>query len=594
MKFIRLFSLFVSIAFVSGLFGMEEGARGTKRLLENSTEQEEQRQNKRQRVEHTIPSLSSLATRELKKDFSTFNELRNQMQEAEYPTNYHDTVAKHWTKDDHPVFALLKRYNTFDATQLDNESLLDRKRSNSNHYFVTGYIRSASWSPDDNYVATVSGDSTVRVWDGATGKQVHCFQAYNDNKIMKCVEWSPDGNYIVAGSEDGSVLVLDAKTYDIVHELKEHEDAVNCICWCSNSGLFATGSVDTTVRVWQVATGKCVQVFKEQHTNEIESIIWSGDGTYLVTLNEEEAVIWNTLTGRVVKKFEGEVRRVALCPTKQMVVLSMLLLPNKNEALILCDMKNEWASVGEGYFPSLAWSPDGTFLAAGTYRNMVYIYSVKENGLELATTIYGTRSVISDDENRDDAYDEFIQSIWWSSDGKSIITAHNFDNTIEVWDVPSEVWDVATRRLIQTLSVEEAVADSNRFPNERVIVFSPQGNCFMTGFLGSAWICKKGEEQLKILQELKEKGVDSASQAIVLEKMYEILSSHNKTLADVTGAINGLKNQFEARVSEDKKVLCLGSVQNSSAVKRDITLVKKDNEKCVAIVGKILGIVGNK
>lgn len=68
----------------------------------------------------------------------------------------------------------------------------------------TRMVHSVAWSPDGKRLASGSSDGTVRVWDAATGTEVHTTDP--DSPVLS-VAWSPDGSLLASGTEDGTVRV---------------------------------------------------------------------------------------------------------------------------------------------------------------------------------------------------------------------------------------------------------------------------------------------------------------------------------------------------------------------------------------------------
>ena len=65
------------------------------------------------------------------------------------------------------------------------------------------------FSPDGKYVATASNDTTARVWDAATGKQIFVL---NHDGVVNNVVFSPDGKYVATASDDNTSRLWDAAT----------------------------------------------------------------------------------------------------------------------------------------------------------------------------------------------------------------------------------------------------------------------------------------------------------------------------------------------------------------------------------------------
>jgi WD40 repeat protein len=77
--------------------------------------------------------------------------------------------------------------------------------SSSAEIILTGHtsrVSQASFAPDGKTVVTSSDDRTARLWDAATGKELHRFIGHTDE--VRTVAFSPDGNYILTASHDGT------------------------------------------------------------------------------------------------------------------------------------------------------------------------------------------------------------------------------------------------------------------------------------------------------------------------------------------------------------------------------------------------------
>jgi WD40 repeat protein len=65
------------------------------------------------------------------------------------------------------------------------------------------YVDDVAWSPDEDRIATASGDWTVAVWDTATGHRIEVLKGHEGR--VRAVAWSPDGRLIATGPDDRTV-----------------------------------------------------------------------------------------------------------------------------------------------------------------------------------------------------------------------------------------------------------------------------------------------------------------------------------------------------------------------------------------------------
>ncbi|GCE09713.1 WD40 repeat domain-containing protein [Dictyobacter aurantiacus] len=163
----------------------------------------------------------------------------------------------------------------------------------------TGQVAHVTWSPDGKYIASSAYDSTVRIWDATTGKNVYTrnapdsydaaslawsptkgderllvgytsgsieiFDALNGryalkysvsmNSYLSAVAWSPDGK-VVAAAGDG-VLLLDAHKDALLYTYTGNANPIRSMAWSPNGKYIAigdnmseAGAATIDVKVW--------------------------------------------------------------------------------------------------------------------------------------------------------------------------------------------------------------------------------------------------------------------------------------------------------------------------------------------------------
>src|SRR5262245_52962485 len=74
----------------------------------------------------------------------------------------------------------------------------------------TSLIWSVAFSPNGQYLASGGMDSTTKVWDIRTGRQLRTLKA--QLKPITAVQYSRDGAFLATASGDGTVKLWDART----------------------------------------------------------------------------------------------------------------------------------------------------------------------------------------------------------------------------------------------------------------------------------------------------------------------------------------------------------------------------------------------
>jgi WD40 repeat protein len=127
-------------------------------------------------------------------------------------------------------------------------------------------VQSAAFSPDGARIVTASYDTTARIWDAATGKEITVLRGH-ENGVWSPA-FSPDGARIVTASSDKTARIWDAATGKEITVLRGHQDSVRSAAFSPDGSRIVTASSDKTARIWDAATGKEITVLRG-HENRL-------------------------------------------------------------------------------------------------------------------------------------------------------------------------------------------------------------------------------------------------------------------------------------------------------------------------------------
>jgi WD40 repeat protein len=110
------------------------------------------------------------------------------------------------------------------------------------------WVRSVSFSPDGQQLASAGGDGTVGLWQVETGAG-HTWAAHASP--VQVVAFDPTGQCLASGSWDRTVKLWDIQTGECLQTLTGHADRITALLFANHGSDLLSASQDGTIRRWR-------------------------------------------------------------------------------------------------------------------------------------------------------------------------------------------------------------------------------------------------------------------------------------------------------------------------------------------------------
>ncbi|GBU28314.1 hypothetical protein R84B8_01872 [Treponema sp. R8-4-B8] len=312
----------------------------------------------------------------------------------------------------------------------------------------TDEINSVAFSPDGKTIVSCSSDTSLKLWDTETGREIKTFNGHTWQVLVAV--FSPSGKYILSGSNDKTLKLWDVESGRDIKTFSGHSRPVTSLAISPDEKFVLSSSDDDTIKLWDVKTGKEIKTFSGYKG---KSLTFSPDSRHiLLCLNDGYIEILDAATGKERKTFKvtDKIANFAVfSPDGKYILYGSYILVEKgnvqnfqrnegkqNTMMYNVDLKVlsieqpmlkllDTATGQEvktflghtGTITSAAFSFDGQFIISGSVDKTVKLWNV-ETGEEIKTF---------------SGYNASVTSVAFSPDEKTIFSSSG-SNTIKFWN----------------------------------------------------------------------------------------------------------------------------------------------------------------
>ncbi len=280
-----------------------------------------------------------------------------------------------------------------------------------------GWVNDIDFSADGQTIATASGDGTIGFWSLA-GERLETLTGQHQGTIS-AVAFSPDGRLLASASSDRTIKIWDERG-EPIESFTGHTDTIGAIAWSPIGDVLVSASRDRSVRLWQPDGAQPPSL--AAHPKEVTSLTFSSDGKVMASASWDGTVkLWNRAGEllRTLEGHEGAVQGVAFAPNGRTLASTGIdgtvrIWNRRGEQVRALAAHTDWVAAAN-------FAPDGRTLATAGWDGTVKLWDGAGELLETLTIPIAP-----------DGRPPAATSVAWSPDG-NLVAAGSSDRAVYLW-----------------------------------------------------------------------------------------------------------------------------------------------------------------
>uniref|UniRef100_A0A087YJQ8 Notchless protein homolog 1 n=1 Tax=Poecilia formosa TaxID=48698 RepID=A0A087YJQ8_POEFO len=282
----------------------------------------------------------------------------------------------------------------------------------------TEAVISTAFSPTGKYLASGSGDTTVRFWDLTTETPHHTARGHAHWVLS--IAWSPDGKKLASGCKNSQICLWDPVTgTQIGKTLTGHTKWITWLCWeplhlNPECRYLASSSKDGSVRIWDTVLGRYEKILTG-HTQSVTCVKWGGDGL-LYTSSQDR-----TVKGVLCRTLQGHAHWVNTLALSTDYVLRTGAFEPATATINPQDLTGSLEEIKEAAlqrYNKVRGSAPERLLASASFDKSIKIWDGRTGKY-----LMSLRGHVGS-----------VYQVAWSADSRLLVSGSS-DSTLKVWDI---------------------------------------------------------------------------------------------------------------------------------------------------------------
>ncbi|KAG0698298.1 WD40-repeat-containing domain protein [Suillus ampliporus] len=244
-----------------------------------------------------------------------------------------------------------------------------------------GKISSLALSPDGKMIGCGREDGSLQRWN--TDGEMIVGVWTDPTSGVRSLSWSPSGDHIASGSSSGKILIRKADSgEEVVGPIETKQGGVLALAYSPSGDRIVTGGFNDSICIWNTESSNCKLVVGpiEGLGAHVTSVVWSSDGSKVYTACDTFARVFDSTSGGLLHRLKHDNYLFSVVVSPKNNVLACV----GNSGIVQLWDTQSHQQLGPPFRQQretlycVSFSQDGQYLACGGHEGNLTLWTVKD------------------------------------------------------------------------------------------------------------------------------------------------------------------------------------------------------------------------